>query len=331
MDSPPTLKRHLSNEPVVARPPSTVYRFQKLLRRNKVMSAATVLVLTAVLVGTVVSIAQTLRARRELRRAVAAEAKALTEKANAQAALHFIQDEVLSQASPGYQADRDLKVRTLLDRIAERLDRATGRPPLVEASIRQTLGSVYTELGDYAKAIQHYDGALRLHRQHLGESHVETLRSLYGLAMAHWWSGGMAKAEPLTRHGLEESRRVLGEKHPLTLQFMQARASTLMFLGEMPWPEIESLFLKTLALEREVLGPDDPGTLRLIYILSIGYYLNWQDGKTPPLAVDALERSGRVLGEKHPQTAGLMTSVAVAYLNLNQLENAEAEPLLLQG
>jgi serine/threonine protein kinase/WD40 repeat protein len=80
------LKRHLNNEPVLARPPSTAYRFQKLLRRNKVMSAATALVLTAILAGTVISITQTLRAQRELRRALAAESQAQREKANAQTA-----------------------------------------------------------------------------------------------------------------------------------------------------------------------------------------------------------------------------------------------------
>jgi len=95
------LKRHLDNEPVVARPPSQVYRLQKMVRRNKVTSVATGLVLAVILVGTVISIGQTLRARRELRRALAAEAQALTEKANAQGALQFIQDDVLSQASPG--------------------------------------------------------------------------------------------------------------------------------------------------------------------------------------------------------------------------------------
>src|SRR5208283_382203 len=36
------LKRHLENEPVVARPPSAVYRFQKAIRRNKLAYAAAV-------------------------------------------------------------------------------------------------------------------------------------------------------------------------------------------------------------------------------------------------------------------------------------------------
>jgi WD40 repeat protein len=80
------IQRHINNEPVVARPPSATYKFQKLLRRNKVMSTATALVLTAILAGTGVSITQALRAQRELRRALVAESQAQREKANAQAA-----------------------------------------------------------------------------------------------------------------------------------------------------------------------------------------------------------------------------------------------------
>ncbi len=45
------LKRHLGNEPVVARPPSAAYRFQKFARRNKVTFAAASIVVLAVLFG----------------------------------------------------------------------------------------------------------------------------------------------------------------------------------------------------------------------------------------------------------------------------------------
>jgi serine/threonine protein kinase/Tfp pilus assembly protein PilF len=307
------LRRHLDNEPVQARPPSAAYRFQKLLRRNKVLSAATALVLTAVLVGTAVSIAQALRARRELRRALVAEA-------NARAALHFIQDDVLSQASPGYQPDRELTVRALIDRIAGRLDQATGRPPQVEASIRQTLGSVYAELGDYARAAQQYEGALQLQREHLGEGHSDTLRSLYGLAMARWWNGDIARAGPVTREGLETSRRVLGERAPLTLQFMQAHAYVTMFLGEVPWTELEPFILQALALHRECR--DELGSLKLIQGLCSGYTLNWQPAKAESLTVEALDRSQRVLGD-HPDTGILTINLGWIYEQLNQLDRAE--------
>jgi eukaryotic-like serine/threonine-protein kinase len=316
------LKRYLNDEPVVARPPSTAYRVQKALRRNRIMASATVLVLMAILAGTAVSIGEALRARKELRRALAAES-------NAQGALRFIQDDVLNQASPGFQPNRELTVRILLDRVADNLGRTTNHPPLVEASIRQTIGSVYTELGDYAKAVQHYERALDLQRRHLGETHRDTLRSLYGLAMAHWWNGDMVKAEPLARQGIEESRRALGEKDPLTLQFLQARAFSLMYSGGMPWRELEQLFLQALALHREVLGPDDPGTIRMIYGLSSGYFLNWQDAKAKPLLEDALDRSRRVLGEKHPHTC--LLTVLLGYVCSDLMDLDEAESLVTRG
>ncbi len=61
------LKRHLDNEPVVARPPSTAYRFQKLVRRNKLAFAAAGAVGVALLLGIVVSTWQAVRASRAQR------------------------------------------------------------------------------------------------------------------------------------------------------------------------------------------------------------------------------------------------------------------------
>src|SRR6188472_335705 len=49
------LKRHLNNEPVVARPASVAYRFQKTFRRNKLVFSAATAVAIALVAGTGVS------------------------------------------------------------------------------------------------------------------------------------------------------------------------------------------------------------------------------------------------------------------------------------
>ena len=56
------LTRHLNNEPVVARPPSTAYRFQKAFRRNKLAFAAGGAVVLALLTGMAVSLWQAMAA-----------------------------------------------------------------------------------------------------------------------------------------------------------------------------------------------------------------------------------------------------------------------------
>ncbi|MCC7374583.1 MAG: tetratricopeptide repeat protein [Verrucomicrobiales bacterium] len=318
------IKRHLNNEPVTARPPSKLYEFQKTVRRHKVGFAAAATIIVVLAVGGALASWQAVRAKRAEAQALVEKATALTEKSNAQAALRFIQEDVLSQASPDYQPNRDLTVRALLDRIASRLDRATHRPPLVEASIRQTLGSVYTELGDYAKAVAQFETALRVQREHLGETHLDTLRSLNGLATARWWGGETSMAEPLARQGLEASRQTLGEKHPLTLQFMQTQAFVQMLLAAAPWAEVETRLLHTLALHREVLGPDDPATLWVVYGLGLAYNNHFQPEKSEPFLADALNRSRRVLGEQHPTTSGLTAGLAAACRMMNQLDRAEA-------
>src|SRR5689334_3707010 len=58
------LKRHLAHEPVVARPPSPAYRFQKAWRRNKVVFTAAITVAAALLIGIVFSAWQAKVARR---------------------------------------------------------------------------------------------------------------------------------------------------------------------------------------------------------------------------------------------------------------------------
>src|SRR5205814_9752298 len=67
------IQRYLADEPVVARPPSSLYRFQKLARRNKLAVVAGGAVLCVLLVGVVVSNGCFLLGRGARPRAVDAE------------------------------------------------------------------------------------------------------------------------------------------------------------------------------------------------------------------------------------------------------------------
>jgi len=72
------VQRFLDNEPVVACPPSRLYRLQKLVRRNKATFIAGTTVTAALIIGTSVSTAFWYQERRERKQAVAAEQMAVT-------------------------------------------------------------------------------------------------------------------------------------------------------------------------------------------------------------------------------------------------------------
>ncbi len=75
------IHRYLASEPVVARPPSRIYRFQKLVRRNKIVFAAGCAVAAALIIGLGVSTRLYLLERKAFQRAVAAEQQAELERA----------------------------------------------------------------------------------------------------------------------------------------------------------------------------------------------------------------------------------------------------------
>jgi hypothetical protein len=79
------LKRHLDNEPVLARPPSKLYEFQKTVRRHKFGFAAAAALIVVLAIGVLISTWQAARATRAKREALAAEAQATTQREKAEA------------------------------------------------------------------------------------------------------------------------------------------------------------------------------------------------------------------------------------------------------
>jgi WD40 repeat protein/serine/threonine protein kinase len=80
------LKRHLNNEPVLARPPSAAYKFQKAFRRNKLVFSAGLAIAAVLLLGIIVSTWQSVRATHAKREAVSARELAEASESKAVAA-----------------------------------------------------------------------------------------------------------------------------------------------------------------------------------------------------------------------------------------------------
>jgi hypothetical protein len=81
------IERHLKNEPVVARPPTLIYRVQKLVRRNKLAVGAVAAIAAVLVLGVIVSTSQAIRATRSKREAVLHEQEARQAEKKAEAAL----------------------------------------------------------------------------------------------------------------------------------------------------------------------------------------------------------------------------------------------------
>jgi serine/threonine protein kinase/tetratricopeptide (TPR) repeat protein len=331
------LRNYLDGEPVTAHPPTFAYRAVKFLRRYKTAVLATGLVVLSLTGGIIATLQQARRAERErqraessLQRANRERGRADSEAATARAVNDFLQNDLLAQASASIQArpdtkpDPELKVRTTLDRATARIAGKFDGQPLVEASIHQTIGDTYADLGFYLEAQGHIERALDLRRRVLGDKHRDTLTSMHKLAILDWYRGNYADAEPLLTNVLDVRSRVLGQEHRDTASAMNDLALVEWYRGE--YTPAEPLFTKALEIRCRLLGQEHPDTLSTMNDLAGLYVHQGKYAQAEPLLTKVLDVRRRVLGQEHPNTLLSMNNLAVVLWDEGKY--AQAEPLL---
>jgi eukaryotic-like serine/threonine-protein kinase len=155
------IQRYLSNEPIAARPPSGLYRFQKLVRRNKTAFAAVGAVAAALMIGLGLSLYLFLREREAHRRAVAAEKEQLHLRQQAEAGLAA--EVKLREQSERGQLYARAGMLLSQRRFAEAEDLVNDGPPHPgAASIFSVLGMVHMSRGEWQAAITNYTKVTQL-------------------------------------------------------------------------------------------------------------------------------------------------------------------------
>jgi serine/threonine protein kinase len=142
------IQRYLSNEPVTARPPSNLYRFQKLIRRNKTAFAAIGAVAAALVIGLGLSLYS-------LRRAIAAEREQAHLRQQAEAGL-LAEKQLREQSERGKKyAEAGMLLSQAKWDEAERVINEVPPHPAA-ASIYSVLGKINALRGRWAAATSNF-------------------------------------------------------------------------------------------------------------------------------------------------------------------------------
>jgi tetratricopeptide (TPR) repeat protein len=274
------VRHHLLHEPVTAAAPGGFYMFKKFARRHRAAFASGLAFAILLVVAAGVSawlaaratraehLAQAhLRAEadaramaeRESARAQVAEKKARDEAARATAINDFLQNDILLQAAPGNQPDRNLTVRAAVDAAARRVEWKFVDQPMVALALRETLALTYLRLGEYESAAIHFDYAIALSRQHRGPEHLGTLNLLAQRVDLLRLQGKTAEAEKHARELLDVLRRVRGPEADETVSLMHQIAALLLEEGRAA--EAEPLMLSVVAAHQRSRGAEDALTL----------------------------------------------------------------------
>jgi serine/threonine protein kinase/tetratricopeptide (TPR) repeat protein len=321
------IRNYLNGVPLIAGPESAMYRLKKFVRRNRTLVIGIAAVLAVLFAGIIVSTAFAVRAARARAEAVTARDEAKRQAKTSQAVSDFLRNDLLVSVDPYVAQGREVTVRSFLDAASEKLEGKFKQEPLIEASIRHTLGTTYRNIGEFSPAEKHLERAYEIRRKQLGPKDPETFNTMDSLARVYWRQGRYDKAQSLFNETVEGRKNVLGMNHPDTLFSMNGLA--VLYFSQGRYKDAESLYEKMLEISRTVLGEDDVSTLLFMGNLATVYRFQGRYEQAESLYVKAMEQSRRLLGEEHPDTLYCMQGLGMLYVAQGRYE--QAEPLLLDA
>jgi serine/threonine protein kinase/tetratricopeptide (TPR) repeat protein len=331
------IQRYLTDEPLEAGPPSAAYWLRKLAWKHRRGLATAAALLFLLIAGVVVSswlAVWALNAEKEARtaeqdavkernRAQTAEQTAKRSEEEAKSVLEFFQDKVLSAGRPEGQGGglgNKVTLRQAVDTAEPEITKSFADRPLVEASIRDTLGSTYWYLGEYPRAIQQYEQALALREAQLGPDHTDTLLSRENLAETYLPAGRTADAIRLFKQNLKLRETKLGPDHADTLTSRDHLA--LAYQDDHRTVEAIPLHEENLKQKETQLGPNHLDTFAVRNNLANAYLAVNRNAEALRLHEYNLKLLETNLGADHPDTLTARNNLANAYLNAGRFADA---------
>jgi eukaryotic-like serine/threonine-protein kinase len=355
------LRRHADDEPVLAGPPSALYRIGKFARRHRLavgmMStafAAALLFGSAMAWFALDAAAERDRANQEARvaRRVTAFAAGIFELAN-----------------PALTGSSDVSARALLDSGVRRLlVQGEAQGPEMRAALLEAAGKAYRGLGAYDEAASLLDAAVAIRAERRDEDPAAYAEALLSQALLKRDQGDLERATAVARDAervlqaaggpqsdalhrarldlaeilrrrteLDEAaalaERTLAATPSATGERVAVRARALMVLGRVraaqgKLPEAERLLRESLDMYVEQEGPLGEMTLEAKNGLADTLVIMGQPSRAEPLFRELVEDVRRVYGEEHAEMGIVLNNLGNALSDIPE-KYAEAGEVYL--
>jgi serine/threonine protein kinase/Tfp pilus assembly protein PilF len=357
------IQRHLNNEPVVACPPSNLYKFQKLVQRNKLAFVAASAVAAALIVGFAFSTWSFFREQQARQQAQAQRRIAESEAAKSRQVARFLQA-MLEGVGPEAALGRDSRMlQEIMEQTKERLHTELTNQPEVEAELRTIMARTYLQLGDYASAEAEYSRALSLQESVSGKDATNVMQLADSLVETMIERGELSAAEPIILEELRRSQELFGKVHPIVANLLVNLAEVLRKRGDLNQAKevqsralaqfrefadpkdisvalndlglvqlergdlggAEASFRESLDLRKKLLPPGHPGLAKAWNNLALALWYQGHLAEAEGIYQRALEMDRRLYREGSPDTAATLNNLALVLRDRGDF--AAAEPL----
>jgi eukaryotic-like serine/threonine-protein kinase len=345
------LDRWLAGEPILARPVTSVERVRKWARRNPAVASLAATACLFFVIGIAGVFWQWRRAEsnaaqaaEQARRAQASARSARENAARSAQVAQFLKD-MLDGVGPSVALGRDTTMlREILDRTAERIGPSLRDQPEVELELRQSLGEVYHELGEFEAAEAMFRRTLEI-REALNQTGPALAGALVDVAdvlrsQAHLVSSELiqahaaartppaervqsklAQAERFYRLALEIRTALWGDEHPEVADSLEHLATIAYYQRRLP--EAEALGRRALAVARQSLANDHDSVLSKINNLAMILGDLGQLDEAEALCIETLTAKRRRFSDPHPTLVTVLANLGLALKRQGRWADAE--------
>ena len=304
------LQRHLTHQPVGARPASMWYRMAKFTRRNWAVVAIAASLLILLTAGA--------WRERALRYRAETEARKAREVGDYIVGVFQVADPY----SFGPRHGGEVTARALLEQGIRRVDSSLAGQPEVQAELRGVFGRAYTNLGLFDQATVLLRQSLAQHRRLHGEEDLTVAEGMDRLGEALAQQDKYEEAEPLLREALAQRRRLLGSSHELTAETLDHLAT--LYQRRNDYAAAEPLFREALSIRRSLFGDTAAVVAESLNNLGVLFFQKSSYDEAEPVYREALAINIRQLGENHPQTAETQHNLAQIQVRRGKYDEAES-------
>ena len=324
------IQRHLSTEPIVARPPSSLYRLQKAIRRNKAVFVGAAAVLIVLIAGVIVSTMAAFRTMRAEREQIRLRQVAETKQRKSEQVARFLED-MLQAVGPSVAVGRDTALlRDILARTAEHVGHDLKDQPEVEGELRSIIGNTYFAIANDSAAESMHRQAVAIYTKLYGSNSLYVASALDRLSADLSSLGKQDDAEAMQRDVLAMRKKLLGSEH---IEVARSQGSLAIVLLRQTHAAPEAVSRRKLAeaesLQREALMThrklrSDPLTLARA-LANLGLILQGQGSlqEAEKALREALGLEQDVLGKEHPGAIGFCSPLAEVLMNEGKYAESE--------
>ena len=211
-------------------------------------------------------------------------------------------------SDPNEALGNSITAREILDKGAKRIETELQTQPATQATLMETMGTVYTSLALYPPAASLLESALQKRSELYGEDSLEVAQSAEKLGGVLTLTAEYDQAEPMYRKALALRQKRLGPEHVDIARSLYQLADLLERKGE--YQAAEPLFRSALAMQRKLLGNDTFEVAKSLEGLALNLYDQGNYDEALPAMRLAVAQQRRLHKTPHTDLAEAVNNLA---------------------